>query len=152
MVIALLICVALLALAWALWADTFNGTYLQGIAIAVAGDWGGYNLHLYVNNVPFTFSTVIGGLTEASFPGYAAQALSAGSVGATVGQTVPISVPSVTFTRSTTGTAQIAYGYYVTDGAGNLVGGGQFPSPGPYTFQFAGDNLSIPITENLIAA
>jgi hypothetical protein len=150
------LCIVLVAvtivLALYCWTDTFSPGYISpatGIPTLLDGPWTGYTVHLFQNNIVFSYSTLIGGLTECTFPGYAAVTPGSAVPGATVGKTTPIVVSNAVFTRSTTGVSQTAYGYYVLDGAGNLIGGGTFPAPGPFAFTTAGDALTVSITENV---
>lgn len=79
-------------------------------------------LHIFVNNVTPSDSTVLGGLTEASWTGYAAQTLSAGSwvsLGVT-GHIGTYVYPTCTFSN-TGGSSQNAYGWYITDNGGTIL-------------------------------
>lgn len=75
-------------------------------------------LHIFVNNITPTKTTVLANLTEASWTGYASQTLTSGSwislgVNSNVGTLV---YPTCTFVN-TGGTPQNAYGFYITDNA-----------------------------------
>lgn len=115
-----------------------EATYLDGLT-----------LHLFSNNITFTSATVIGSLTECTFPGYAAVAVSGATPGSITTDTIPIVTTAAIFTRTSTGSSQNAYGCYLTNGSGQLVAGCTFAAPGPYAFANAGDTLSVPTTVDL---
>lgn len=85
-----------------------------------------YTLHLFKNDVTNGLTaTQIDALTEAAFTeadfaGYSSKALTGGSWTTTAGNPCVGTYAEQTFTRSSTGTVQTLYGYYVTrtsDGA-----------------------------------
>jgi len=69
-------------------------------------------------------------LTEATFDGYTAKAITAVSTPGpiTPGNIVAI-IPAVSFTPTGTTTPNTIYGYWVVDGSGNYVGAEVFPAP-----------------------
>lgn len=140
---------ALLLCTWRM-ADSLNATLLTALGTETANILESCTVHLFVNNVTYSYSTILSGLTEATFSGYAAVTLPVGTPGSISSQTLPISYGGATFTRSTTGASQTAYGYYLLNGSSQLIGGGTFPSPGPYVFTNSGDNLTVDITLNEI--
>ena len=93
---------------------------LRGTAYATTG----FHLHLFKANVTVGTGTVIGDLTECDFAGYAPVTtdLTAFGTPATAAHVSSITAPAPeAFTSQETVTSQIAYGYYVTDGAGALA-------------------------------
>jgi microcystin-dependent protein len=80
--------------------------------------------------------------TEANFTGYAAIALTGGSWTTTQDDPSTASYAQQTFTRSSTGTAQLIYGYYLTKTTGGaLQWYEQFD--GPVSIEFINDALRI---------
>lgn len=80
--------------------------------------------------------------TEANFAGYAAAPLTGGSWTTNVGDPSIARYAQQTFTRSSTGTAQLIYGYYVTlDSSGALLWYEQFD--GPISIQFINDAVRV---------
>lgn len=75
-------------------------------------------LHLFTNNITPSKSTVLSGLTEATFTGYAAITLTNANwvslgVSSNIGSKV---YPTCTFTNSSGSNATV-YGFYITDNA-----------------------------------
>lgn len=115
---------------------------------AVAAIGGGHSLRLYRNDVEAGLTSaqkdalVVGSFTEANFAGYAAVNLAGASWVTTQNDPSVASYAQQTFTRSSTGAAQLIYGYYVT-----LVSGGalqwyeQFD--GPVSMEFIADALRV---------
>ena len=153
MTIAIIILLAVAAfLALVLWTDTLSPDAVDtsaGYPAVIASGWSSFTVHLFQNNITFDFTTTLGGLTECNFTGYSAVTPGAAAAQAPVGKVGSVLVPNCVFTRSSTGTPQTAYGYYIKDGSGNLLGGGTFPAPGPYTFATSGDKLTLSITETV---
>ena len=115
---------------------------LQDIGLADATNYQ-IRCRLFKNDFTPDRDTVNGDLTECDFPGYAPSSpayfgLAAPDIsGREVNQ-----FPSTTFTRSTTGTAQVAYGYYLTfESSAKLLAVERFSSP--LSFTLAGDAFSI---------
>lgn len=80
-------------------------------------------LRLYVNNrgTPLVTDTAAN-YTEATFTGYAALNLTSwGTAFLNANNQGEVDEILRTFTRTSTGTVQTVYGYYLTDGSGNLV-------------------------------
>ena len=78
-------------------------------------------LHLFKSNTTPAAGDTLSTYTEATFPGYASQNVT-GWTGATVASSTATSTADQkTFTRSTSGTAENIYGYYITDAGGNLL-------------------------------
>lgn len=87
-------------------------------------------VHLFDNSHGFTYDTILTDLNEASFAVYAAQtvALFTSAANAGAGQEAKGAVASVVFQWADSSPATV-FGYYLTDGAGNLIGGETFASP-----------------------
>ena len=120
--------------------DVLNGWLGISTSLLSAGV-----LHLYSNNYSPSDSTVIGDLTEATFPGYAGNALTGASWNAV---TVTSHIASTqltaasTFRRGTGGSPQTIYGAYITDSTNTyLLAAWEFAS-GPYTLTNPGDAIS----------
>lgn len=100
-------------------------------------------MHLYKNNVTPATTSVLGDFTECDFAGYAAQNIvtwGAASVTAHVGK---ITAAANTFTRSSTGTAQNVYGYYITDAASAVLEWAELDPAGPRVVTSAGDSVTV---------
>lgn len=85
---------------------------------------------LYANNVAFSHSTVVAGLTEAAFGGYANVLMTGAAVEAALdgsGRAV-VAFDQVTFTNSS-GADTLVYGYYVENGVPDLLWGETFDTP-----------------------
>lgn len=92
----------------------------------------GAKVRLFSNNFTVADATVIGDFTQATFTGYAAQALGSGTVaGSNTSGRATASWPQQTYT-CTGGSSQIIYGYYVTDTAGTTL--------------YFGENFATPVT------
>lgn len=86
--------------------------------------------------------------TEANFAGYASVALTGGSWTTTAGDPSFARYAQQTFIRTSTGTAQLIYGYYVTrDSDGALFFYEQFD--GPVSIEFEDDELRVTPNFNL---
>ena len=103
-----------------------------------------YTLRLYRNNVtsgltPDQIEALTeASFTEANFAGYAAAALTGGSWVSTQGNPSTGAYAQQTFTRSSTGTAQLIYGHYLTKTSGGAL---QYFEhyPAPVSIEFIGD-------------
>jgi hypothetical protein len=111
---------------------------------------GPVDVHLFSNNVVFGSGTTLGGLTEAAYLGYAPvtclpfAAPSGGSGGTSLSAgTAAVFAPGVL------GSPEDCYGWYVTDSAGNLVGGDNFPV---VPINMGGTTTSLTITPSLALA
>lgn len=143
--------VVAVVLALVLWTDTFSPDYIDpshGIPAILDSPWTGYSICLFQNNIAFDYSTTIGGLNECNFTGYSRVTPGSATPGATSGKTTPIAISAAVFTAGALGSSQTAFGYFILDSGGNLIGGGTFGSPGPYTFAVSGDSLTLTITED----
>ena len=82
------------------------------------------------------------GYTESTFTGYAGIPLTAASWSITVAHPAIASYAQQTFTSSANQTAELAYGYYITNAAGNLVAAERF-SDGPYSISANGQTVKV---------
>ena len=105
------------------------------------------SLRLYTNDVLDGLTDVEiealteAAFTEATFPGYSAVALTS-SWTIVPGNPSKATVPEQSFTRTSTGTAELIYGYYITRiGDGALMWFEQFD--GPVSMEFANDVLKV---------
>ena len=102
------------------------------------------NLHLFQNNVTISDSTTLGGLTEATFSGYAAIALSGatwGAVTVTAHVASSVAVASQNFTHNSGGTANTIYGAYITDSTNAVLLAAWNFASGPYVMANNGDEI-----------
>lgn len=113
-----------------------------------------YTLRLYRNNVtsgltPDQIEALTeSSFTEANFAGYAAAALTGGSWVTTPSNPSTGTYAMQTFTRSSTGTAQLIYGYYLTKTTGGqLQYFEQFPAP--ISVEFLNDAVQVTPTVTL---
>ena len=133
--------------------DTDLGNELDLITGKISTQaWKTAKVHVYTNNHTPDRGDALGAYTEATFAGYAAVSL----VGATwpsasVSAHLATAVygATVSFTRSTTGSAQTCYGIYVTDSAGTTLLGAALFDSGPYTVTNAGDQINETLTLRL---
>lgn len=80
--------------------------------------------------------------TEADFAGYSAAALTGGSWTTTPGNPCVGTYATQTFTRSSTGTAQTLYGYYLTRTTGGALEWFEVFAA-PLVIEFIGESVSI---------
>jgi len=114
--------------------------------------WKDAKIHVFTNNHTPDRADVLGTYTEATFAGYAAIALTAGtwpSASQASHQASAVYGATLTWTRSTTGTAQVCYGIYATDNGGTVLLGAALFDSGPYTVTNSGDQISETITLQL---
>lgn len=101
-----------------------------------------YTLRLFKNDATVSDTLVASGLTEADFTGYTAITLTGGSWVTTPGDPCTGAYAQQTFTASAAvSPAQSIYGYYVTNGAGDLQWLEKFGSAA--VVQFSGDNIKV---------
>lgn len=107
------------------------------------------NLRLFTNDVEsgLTESQIealtAGSFTEATFTGYAAKTLTGGSWTTTQGDDYSYGTyAQQTFTRTSTGTAQVIRGYYVTRATGGAIRWYEY-FPGPITVTNNGDTITL---------
>ena len=90
--------------------------WLQRMAV------GNFHFHLFVNNLVPNKTTLLAGLTEAAWAGYAAITVNAADFALTgvAGHVGTILAAPIAFTNGSAG-SQSAYGYYVTDTADAIL-------------------------------
>jgi hypothetical protein len=82
----------------------------------------GLTLHLYQNNKVPAVGDTLSAYTECTFDGYAAQAVATwGAPTLDANNNDQYSATDVTFNMTGSVTPNTVYGYYLTDGSGNLV-------------------------------
>jgi hypothetical protein len=115
----------------------------------------GYTLRLFTNDVESGLTEAqkealtAGSFTEATFAGYAGIALTGGSWVTTQGDDESTGVyAQQTFTRSSTGTAQVIRGYYVTRTTGGALRWYEY-FPGPVTVTNINDAIRVTPTFTL---
>ena len=99
-------------------------------------------LHLYSNNITPSDTDTAVTYTEATFAGYAAITLTGASWNAASGGTIAYSAQQ-TFTRSTTGTTENIYGYYVTQLVSGTLVYSERDGAAPFPITNSGDNIKI---------
>lgn len=119
-----------------------------GLELKMSGARAAWNsthlkMHLYKTNVTPTTSSTVGSFTECDFAGYAAQDLINWTAPSTTGHVTTIQADPLTFTRSTTGTVQNVYGYYITDSAGTTLYWAELDPAGPRTVTNSGDTVTV---------
>jgi hypothetical protein len=86
--------------------------------------------HLFQNNATISHSTVLADLTEATFSGYASIILSGGTVQSSLdGTNRAVTLFNMVSWTKAGATGNTIYGYYYTDGSGNLTGVEKWDSP-----------------------
>jgi len=114
----------------------------------------GYTLRLYTNDVTAGLddeqidALVAGDFTEATFAGYSASAITGGTWTTTQADPTVGTNTQRTFTRSSTGTPQTVYGYYVTRTTGGALAWFE-KFPGPITVTNNGDAIAVTPTLTL---
>lgn len=111
-------------------------------ALALLFQANTFVLHLFKSNTTPVAATVIGDFTEADFAGYAAATLDlSATITTNGGGAAQLVAAAATFTRSSTGTSQNVYGWYITQ-AGNLICAHRF-SDAPVVLTNSGDALTV---------
>jgi hypothetical protein len=105
------------------------------------GGLSGAYLRLYQNDPTLASNMMVSDFTEADFPGYAGPTLLAAGLATTADPAVATFTPVVNTFSSGTPTNTI-YGYYVTDGGGNLLWAERDPSA-PITMASPGDTYTV---------
>lgn len=100
---------------------TDQGAYQLFVASLTSYFAGICVLHLYQNNYTPVEASVLGNFTEATFTGYSSVALTSWSLPVLTSPYQQITSAAVPFTVGTVGTGNNIYGYYVTDGSGNVL-------------------------------
>ena len=122
-------------------------TAVLGAYIAIANIGGGLTVRLFTNDVTAGLTPAevdqleTADFTEATFAGYAAVSFTTGWTTTAGNPSESVNVAR-TFTRSSTGTAQLVHGYYVTDvGATGLQWFEQFDAP--ISVEFLNDQVIV---------
>ena len=115
------------------------------ILIDAASVWNAtaLKLHLFKSNTTPTTSDVIGTYTECDFAGYAAISMTTWATPSVAAHVATMVAAAKTFTRSTTGTAQNIYGYYVTDNANTILLWAERDSNAPIVVTNSGDSYTV---------
>lgn len=100
-------------------------------------------IHLFKSNTTPSTASVIGDFTEADFAGYSAQNLVTWAAPSVTSHVARMTAANRTFTRSTTGTAQNIYGYYVTDNSDTVLLWAERDGAAPIVLTNAGDSYTI---------
>jgi hypothetical protein len=98
-------------------------------------------LRLYSNNITPSDTDTAGTYTECTFAGYAPITLTGASWSAGSGGTT--SYAQQTFTRSSTGTAENVYGYYITQLTSGVLMWSERDSAGPFAITNNGDTVKV---------
>lgn len=98
-------------------------------------------LKLYSNNITPADSDTAGTYTEATFAGYSAITLTGASWGAASGGVT--SFAQQTFTRSSTGTTENIYGYYVIQTTSGVLIWSERDGAAPAAMTNSGDNIKL---------
>ena|SRR6187551_2127814 len=107
-----------------------------------------YTLHLFKNDVTSGLTAAQidalteGSFTEADFAGYSAINLTGGSWTTTAGNPCVGSYAEQTFTRTSTGTPQTLYGYYVTRTSGGALEWFEYFTS-PFVLEFINEFITI---------
>lgn len=100
-------------------------------------------LRLYSNNYTPVEASTNASFTEATFTGYSAASLTAGSWTITAADPSTAAYPQVTFTSSAGSQNQNIYGYYVTRATGPEVVFAELFTDGPYNIANNGDAIKV---------
>jgi len=104
---------------------------ITALADYIAGGLAGAEIHLFQNNIVFDPSTVeIGDLTEATYVGYAAIALTFGVPSVSDDGNVESICTAQVWRPTNSVTPNTIYGFFIDDGAGVLLAGGTFDTGG----------------------
>lgn len=99
-------------------------------------------LRLYSNNITPSDTDTAATYTEATFPGYAAITLTGASWNSAASGSIAYSAQQ-TFTRSTTGTAENIYGYYITQVTSGILMYSERDGAGPFAVTNSGDAVKL---------
>ena len=114
--------------------------------IASGAIWDGCTVRIYTNNYTPTDATLLSDLTQATWSGYSAIALSAANWGAVTVASHLASSPytlTLAFTRSVTGTAVSNFGWYITDSGNSLLYAAARFATAPLVVTNAGDAIVL---------
>lgn len=99
-------------------------------------------LKLFSNNITPSDTDVAGTYTEATFAGYASISLTGASWGAASAGTITYGSQQ-TFTRSTTGTTENIYGYYVIQAVSGILVWSERDASAPFAVTNSGDAIKL---------
>jgi len=99
-------------------------------------------LKLYSNNITPADTDTAGTYTEATFTGYSAATLTGASWGSASGGTITYGSQQ-TFTRSSTGTTENIYGYYVVQSSSGTLVYSERDGSAPFAVTNNGDAIKI---------
>ena len=99
-------------------------------------------LKLYSNNITPSDTDTAGTYTEATFAGYTAATLTGASWGSASGGTITYGSQQ-TFTRSSTGTVENIYGYFVVQASSGTLVYSERDASAPFPVTNSGDAIKI---------
>ena len=99
-------------------------------------------IHLFQNNYTPVDGTVVGDFVEATFDGYGSQGVSTWGSPTIVGPRGQTQAASNTWTKAAGTNPNLIYGYYILDGAGNLLWAERDPAA-PIPMNVAMDTYTI---------
>ena len=111
--------------------DTGSGAWMfcNELMKSILDAFEPYRVHLFQSDTTPSATSVIGDFTEAAFASYASVVFSCWGAATLDGNTAEKESCVVSWTATgDTDPAQSAYGYYLTDSAGNLIGAERFAS------------------------
>lgn len=100
-------------------------------------------LMLFVNNITPDEDTVLGDLTEATFPGYTRQSIDFSPPGALVGHTWVLTPVALVFTRAAGAGGEDVYGYGVLDSTGTALLWAQKDPGAPLDMSIVGATYTV---------
>lgn len=100
-------------------------------------------LHLFKNNHTPAVTDTISDYTESTFAGYAAVSMTTWTAAAIASHIATMTSDTKTFTRSTTGTAENVYGYYVTDNGSTILLWAERDPLAPIVLTNSGDSYTV---------
>lgn len=100
-------------------------------------------LMLFVNNITPTESTLLSGLTEATFPGYARQTIDFSPTGALAAHVYTLTPVAIVFTRSAGAGGDNVYGYGVVDSTGTILLWAQRDPAAPLDMSIVGATYTV---------
>lgn len=114
----------------------------------IDADTANWDVHLYKNNYTPAGNSVPGSFTECDYDGYSPQTPGAFSQSSTGTGNARITSAAMTFLKTGNVTNNLVYGYYVTDGAGDVVLAELLPG-GPYNFNAIGIGIVLTVVQDM---
>lgn len=115
-----------------------NGSQVLGQTLLDADTW---NVDLFKNDYTPDLTSELSDFTVADYPGYSDLEAANFAFDSYDSQKRAVFLADqLTFERTSTGTAQNVYGYFVTNANGDLVWAERFAT-GPYTMENSGDQI-----------